>query len=250
MRPASRKFQGGCKWRSDGRRPNDLAGERRRSDGRARMTRWPLTTVYSIPSRRHHEPPSAAGQVMRICARRAELTVLGSKIATSACQTLLQLAALLDAEEVRRLRREPLDRELQRERLALAHPDARADRCVARVAQHIDMRAAVRQPDHRARIGDELLDAVLVNCSIVYWILRSSSSAEVDEGIERIGAAHLRDFLHGLAFERFDRRIGDFENLDAMPLAGEQMGPLEALAELPPEFVIAIDFLLLLGAAD
>ena len=45
----------------------------------------------------------------------------------------------------------------QRQRLSLAHPAAKQVGGVRSVTEHIDMRAAIRETDHEARIGDEPL---------------------------------------------------------------------------------------------
>jgi hypothetical protein len=67
---------------------------------------------------------------------------------------------------------------------------------------------------------------------------------EVEESIKRVGTAHLGDFGDGLALVILQRRIGHFKNLDAMPLASEQMRPFQILAEFVAKLRIGVDFLL------
>src|SRR2546425_863883 len=61
-----------------------------------------------------------------------------------------QLAAIGETEEPRRLRGDPLHCVLEREHLLLAHERAQQIGRVPRIAQHIDVRAAVGDADQRA----------------------------------------------------------------------------------------------------
>jgi hypothetical protein len=95
-----------------------------------------------------------------------------------------------------------------------------------------------------ARIADELLDAALV--MLLHRILKIEVvlDREVKKSVEAVGAAHLRRLLDVFALVMLARAIGDLQDFDPMPTAGDQMRPLEAFAQGTPELEIRIDLLL------
>src|SRR5271155_3189700 len=71
--------------------------------------------------------------------------------------------AARNAEETRGLRSDPLDRMFERKRLPPADEIADEISGIASVAQHIDVGAAVRNSDHRARITELARDPLFVD---------------------------------------------------------------------------------------
>ena len=112
--------------------------------------------------RRHHEASSTARQIAAHLATPRGTYRIVVKHYNVRRESRRQPSAVLDAEVVRRLLGDALDRTLERHRTALAHPRPEHVGGVARVAQHIDVRAAVRQSDHRARVADQFGNAILV----------------------------------------------------------------------------------------
>ena len=115
---------------------------------------------------------------------------------------------------------------------------------VARIAEHIDVRTAVAEPDHRSRIADELLDTLLVILLHDVLEVEIVFHGEIEEGVESVGAAHLGNFIHRLSFVLFQRRIRHLENLDSMPMTHKQMRALQAVAELAAKLRVNVNLLL------
>ena len=111
-------------------------------------------------ARRHDHALGAAGQIEpplaavgRAHAGRVEDGDVGRQAGG-------EPAAAPDAEDLGRVRGEPPHPFLQRQRLALAHPGAERVGRVARIAQHIDVGAAVPQRHQHALVVQDLRHAV------------------------------------------------------------------------------------------
>src|SRR6266851_3105909 len=182
-------------------------------------------------ARRHHDSAAAARQIVAHLATlgRANRVVIENDDIRS--HSRQETPALLDAEEIRRLRGQALDRALEAHHLPVAHPRAEQIGAIARVAQHIDMRPAVGKPTHHARIGDYLRDALLVRVEQRHRVLdlQVVLESEVEERIDAVLAALLGNRRDGLALETF-------------PVAAEDDRPFEFLAERVAETRVAVDF--------
>src|SRR6202047_961004 len=105
-------------------------------------------------ARRHYDPAATARQIV------AHLTTLGraNRVVIEnddiRRHSRQETPALLNPEEISRLGGYALDCALEAHRLPVTHPRAEQIGAIARVAQHVDMRTAIRKPNHHARIGD------------------------------------------------------------------------------------------------
>src|SRR5260370_6251175 len=197
-------------------------------------------------ARRHYDPAAAARQIVAHLAtlgRANRVVIENDDIRRHSRQ---ETPALLDAEEIRRLRGQALDRALEAHHLPVAHPRAEQIGAIARVAQHVDMRSTVRKPNHHARIGDQLRDSLLVRVEQRHRVLdlQIVLEPEVEERIDTVLAALLGNRRDGLAFERLHRGIEDFLHLETLPVAAEDDWPFEFLAERVAETWVAVDLLL------
>src|SRR5690348_15151551 len=114
-------------------------------------------------------------------------------------------SAALDAEIVRRLRSHALDGVLETEQALVAHPFADQVGWITRIAQIVDMRAAVGYADQRARITQQFGSDLeqyqrVLKLEIVF-------DRQIEERVEGVAPAFARDVSHGAAFERLHRRI-------------------------------------------
>src|SRR5260221_4657307 len=108
----------------------------------------------------HYQAFAAAGQIIfhRAATRRADRS--GIEDRDIGIASYIESAATFETEEIRRLRSDPFDCVLERDCLRLAYPMAEQVSAVARIAKQIDVSAGVRQSDHRARIIDQLAEAL------------------------------------------------------------------------------------------
>src|SRR5260370_16643710 len=97
-------------------------------------------------TRRHYDSAAAARQIVAHLAtlgRANRVVIENDDIRRHSRQ---ETPALLDAEEIRRLRGQALDRALEAHHLPVPHPRAEQIGAIARAAQHVDLRPTLRHP--------------------------------------------------------------------------------------------------------
>src|SRR6267142_4510377 len=106
--------------------------------------------------RAHHHALRAAGQVIAPLGPADRAYGLCIENREVRRHPRLQAPAIADAEEVRRVGSHAPHRLLERERAALAHPGAEDEGRIARVAQHVEVRAAVAQAEQHVAVLQDL----------------------------------------------------------------------------------------------
>ena len=136
---------------------------------------------------------------------------------------------------------------LQGHGLPVAHPSADQIGAVTGVAQHIHVRPAIGQADHRLVVRNQFGDAVFVRVEQFVSVLKLQVvlDAQVQKRIQPILAPLRGDLGHALADERLHLGPAGLMDDGPLPLAGEHFRPLHFLAEGGAEIRVPVEGLLL-----